>query len=128
MVSKSISEGKGVLQQDLLNSLKTHAHRNAFCINEMPALPMISCLSGALFQSLFRNQNTRIESLGIIANNDFDTYSAIVACLLSGITYIPIEPFPPDEPETVIYQCIKLRFNLLFGCRYAAPGIFRETW
>lgn len=37
------------------------------------------------------------QAVGIIANQDFDTYAAIVACLLSGITYIPIEPSHPDE-------------------------------
>jgi len=108
MVGNSISEEKGVLQQDLLNSLKIHAQRNAFFINDAFFTYDQLHKRVARFQSIFRNQNTRIESLGIIANNDFDTYSAIVACLLSGITYIPIEPSHPDERNNHIINALSL--------------------
>ncbi len=51
----------------------------------------------AYIQSVFREKEEGLNEVGIIANQDFDTYATLVACLLSGITYIPIEPGHPDE-------------------------------
>lgn len=51
----------------------------------------------AYIQSFLLNQKKSITTAGIIANQDFDTYCTIIACLLSGVTYIPIEPGHPDD-------------------------------
>jgi D-alanine--poly(phosphoribitol) ligase subunit 1 len=58
----------------------------------------------AYMQSIFLQNNQAAKSIGIIANQDFDTYSAIIAALLSGITYIPIEPTHPDERNNHIVR------------------------
>jgi D-alanine--poly(phosphoribitol) ligase subunit 1 len=50
----------------------------------------------AKYIGLFK-QNNISDKLGIINHHDFYTYSAIVACIISGITYIPIEPTHPVE-------------------------------
>jgi D-alanine--poly(phosphoribitol) ligase subunit 1 len=57
---------------------------------------------------LFRNSQP-IESIGIIANQDFDTYSVILAALLSGITYVPIEPLHPDDRNNRIIRISKIK-------------------
>jgi D-alanine--poly(phosphoribitol) ligase subunit 1 len=62
----------------------------------------------AFLQSEFLRNSHVIESIGIIANQDFDTYSAIIAALLSGITYIPIEPTHPDERNDHIVRISKV--------------------
>ncbi len=56
----------------------------------------------AYIQSVFREKEECLNEVGIIANQDFDTYATLVACLLSGITYIPIEPGHPDERNSHI--------------------------
>lgn len=59
-------------------------------------------------QSSLLQNNTGLNSIGIIANQDFETYSTIIAALLSGITYIPIEPTHPDERNNHIIRLSKV--------------------
>jgi len=58
----------------------------------------------AYFQKVLFSDSQLIESIGIIANQDFDTYSVILASLLSGITYIPVEPSHPDDRNNQILR------------------------
>jgi amino acid adenylation domain-containing protein len=51
-------------------------------------------------------------SIGIIANQDFETYSAILAAIFSGITYVPIEPTHPDDRNNHIIRLSKI--NAIF--------------
>ena len=60
-----------------------------------------------LQSSLIQNKNIK-NAIGIIANQDFETYSAILAALLLGITYIPIEPSHPDERNNQIIRISKV--------------------
>jgi len=60
---------------------------------------------------LFRNRNST-NAIGIIANQDFETYSTILAALLSGITYVPIEPTHPDERNNHIVRLAEV--NMIF--------------
>jgi len=63
-------------------------------------------------QTAFLQNDQIIVSIGIIANQDFETYAAIVAALLSGITYVPIEPAHPDERNNHIVRISKV--NAIF--------------
>lgn len=97
MINNSDSIDENNLQLALLNSIKQHAVRPAFFFENtyfsyQQLIERISRL-----QIFFLKREHDLKSLGIIANNDFDTYAAIITCLLSGITYIPIEPTHPDE-------------------------------
>ncbi|HEU5364609.1 MAG TPA: AMP-binding protein, partial [Hanamia sp.] len=56
----------------------------------------------------FHNSKEKLNSIGVIANNDFDTYATIVACLLSGITYVPVEPTHPDERNNHVVELSSL--------------------
>lgn len=64
-----------------------------------------------LQSTLFQNRNIK-HAVGIIANQDFETYSVIITALLSGITYIPIEPTHPDERNNHIIRISKI--NAIF--------------
>lgn len=78
------------------------------------------------FQAVFSRNNQIVESIGIIANQDFDTYSAILAALLSGITYIPIEPTHPDERNNHIISIAKV--NAIYCSDFSSMGSgFYET-
>jgi len=63
----------------------------------------------AYFQKVFRYNPQITYSIGIIANHDFDTYSAILSALISGITYVPIEPSHPDERNNHIIRLSKVK-------------------
>ncbi len=77
-------------------------------------------------QTVFVRNDRIAESIGIIANQDFDTYSAILAALLSGITYIPIEPTHPDERNNHIIRISKV--NAIYCSDISSLGSeFHET-
>jgi D-alanine--poly(phosphoribitol) ligase subunit 1 len=96
------------LQLVLLNSLKQHADKPAFFFENTYFLYQQLIERISQLQTLFLNKKYNLESIGIIANNDFDTYSAIITCLLSGVTYIPIEPTHPDERNNYIIELSSL--------------------
>lgn len=45
-------------------------------------------------QSLHSIPNSR---LGLILRNDFNTYAAAIACIISGVTFVPINPEYPEQ-------------------------------
>jgi D-alanine--poly(phosphoribitol) ligase subunit 1 len=96
------------LQHVLLNSLKQHADKPAFFFENTYYSYLQVTERVSQLQTLFLNNEYDPESIGIISNNDLDTYSAIVACLLSGITYVPIEPTHPDERNNYIIDLSSL--------------------
>jgi len=62
-------------------------------------------------QQLIR-KNISTDRLGIIANDDLDTYAAILACLFLGITYVPVEPNHPNERNLKIIELAGLKVLL----------------
>lgn len=96
------------LQHVLLNSLKQHADKPAFFFENIYYSYQQLIERVSQLQTLFLNDKYDLESIGIISNNDLDTYSAIIACLLSGITYIPIETTHPDERNNHVIELSSL--------------------
>jgi amino acid adenylation domain-containing protein len=58
----------------------------------------------AFIQSALLQNKNSLNSISIIANQDFETYSILIAALLSGITYVPVEPSHPDERNNHIVK------------------------
>jgi len=88
----------------LYNSLLKYPENVAFNINGnnysyLQMMKRIAFMQSALLQ----NKNS-VKSISIIANQDFETYSILIAALLSGITYVPIEPSHPDERNNHIVK------------------------
>lgn len=96
------------LSQILYNSIKTCPENIAFNIDGenytyFQLTQNVSRIQSSLLQNI-----SGLNSIGIIANQDFETYSTIIAALLSGITYIPIEPTHPDERNNHIIRLSKI--------------------
>ncbi|MDO9253948.1 MAG: AMP-binding protein, partial [Bacteroidales bacterium] len=96
------------LSQSLYKSIQTYSNNIAFNIDGENYTYFHLTQSVARIQSLLLQKNTGLNSIGIIANQDFETYSTILASLLSGITYIPIEPTHPDERNNHIIRLSKV--------------------
>ncbi len=77
--------------------------KNAFCINQKyytytDAGQRINGIKDVVQQ--YAGQN-----IGIIIYDDIETYAAILSVLLSGKTYVPINPHnPPDRNDSIIEQ------------------------
>lgn len=96
------------LSQILYKSIKTYPDNIAFNIDGENYTYFQLIQSVARIQSSLLQNNSGLNAIGIIANQDFETYSTILAALLSGITYIPIEPTHPDERNTHIIRLSKV--------------------
>jgi D-alanine--poly(phosphoribitol) ligase subunit 1 len=92
------------LQLNIYKSLFEHKENTAFVCegNSYSYLQFIERITD--IQNAYFNLPKVPTSIGIVANQDFDTYSAIIAALLSGITYIPIETTHPDERNNHIIR------------------------
>lgn len=83
--------------QPFLDACDTHAAKNAFCINEVifsyqQLGQTISAIREAVKKMGPGNQN-----VGLVANDDVETYAAIIALWLEGKCYVPVNPETPAE-------------------------------
>jgi len=97
------------LSNNLYKSLLIHRDNNAFVIEGRNYIYLQLSKRVAFMQSVLLQNKNNATSIGIIANQDFDTYSTILAALLSGITYVPIEPTHPDERNNQIIRISKVK-------------------
>lgn len=96
------------LSKNLFKSLLKHRDNYAFVIEGRNySYTQLSKRVAFLQSALLQNKNSAA-SIGIIANQDFETYSILLAALLSGITYVPIEPTHPDERNNHIVRISKV--------------------
>lgn len=100
------------LSDSLYSSITKHRNNIAFNMNGMYYTYQQLSERVARMQYEFSKTKNIIDSIGIIANQDFETYSTILAALLSGITYVPIEPSHPDERNNQIIRLSKV--NAIF--------------
>ena len=97
----------------IVSTLTTHTTRNAFCIQDKfyTYADLASNISNIqeVFDGLFQNE----QRIGVLINDNIETYSVILATLLSGRTYIPIHPgHPADRIEQIIAQA---GLNVIFS-------------
>lgn len=100
-----------LLPFDLAKSLIKYSTNIAFVIDEQKyTYEYLASVIGGIQQLI--KQNHAGNRIGIIANNDIETYSSILACIISGITYVPIEPTHPAERNGHIINLAELNFIL----------------
>ena len=85
-----------VLQPFLLASEK-YAGSNAFCINEVfYSYKQLGETISAIRASVKELRGDNI-NIGLVANDDIETYAAIIALWLEGKCYVPVNPETPAE-------------------------------
>ncbi len=94
------------LLTDLQNSIENHFNNNAFCINNTffsykEFAQIVSNIRALIKESI---KSTEI-NVGLIANDDIQTYGSIIALWLEGKAYVPLNPeFPFERNKMVIDQ------------------------
>ncbi|MEE3414476.1 MAG: AMP-binding protein [Prevotella sp.] len=89
----------------VLESISKYPHRNAFCIDETYYTyemfsRRISAISEALDTCTFSKQQ-----IGLVINDDLDTYASIFALWLKGLCYVPLHPgWPLDRCVEICNQ------------------------
>lgn len=90
---------------NLKKSFKENHLKNALCINEK--FYTYQDLSLAIYKiRLFiqKNIDSNEKLIGLVANNDLETYASIFALWFENKAYIPINPFAPLERNLKIYN------------------------
>ena len=89
----------------VLESIEKYPRRNAFCIDESfytyeMLSKRISAITEALNTCSFNKQQ-----VGLVINDDLDTYASIFALWLKGLCYVPLHPgWPLDRCEEICEQ------------------------
>ena len=89
----------------IVENIEKFGGRNAFCINRQFYTyrqfgETVCKVRTALVNSDFKNTN-----VGLVANDDLETYATIIALWLEGCGYVPLHPgWPLDRCEDIISQ------------------------
>lgn len=90
--------GSNALFQELASSLARHRSRPAFRFRDHTHsyAELISRISS--IRSLIKQRvNATASFVGLVANDDLDTYATILALWFEGMAYVPIAPGSPEE-------------------------------
>jgi len=83
--------------QPFIESTKQFERSNAFCINEKFYTYKELAISISNIRRALQNQNIRSKNIGLVVNDDLETYAAIFAIWLEGYAYVPLHPQQPLE-------------------------------
>lgn len=103
MIGITNQEGIHMLQSQLIKQMEAFTSNTAIVIDHIPYTYSSLLDKAKSFIAGLTGIHPDIRTVGIIANHDFETYAAILGCLISNITYIPIEPTHPlDRNKHII--------------------------
>lgn len=88
--------------EPVLESIANYPERNAFCINEdFYTYNSFSKRISAILEALANNGSGK-QQVGLVINDDLDTYASIFALWLRGLCYVPLHPgWPLDRCEEI---------------------------
>ncbi|MEP1488776.1 MAG: AMP-binding protein [Algibacter sp.] len=102
---------------NLLNNLQqtiiANSQRNAFCINKKHYTyqELAQVISG-IRRKIKSSVLAKVTNIGLITNDDIETYASILALWFEGKAYVPINPEFPLERNTAIIQQANIQFIL----------------
>jgi len=107
----------------LLQSVFCHEQQNAFCINDKfftykDLFRVISGIRAELKAKVVKGKN-----VGVIANDDLETYASIIAIWLEGGAYVPLHPLQPADRNLDIIGQAEISLVLDSGINELLPGI-----
>ena len=105
-------------REKLINSFEIHSSRNALCINNNYYTYSELWQNMLLIHSGISQNVKDVDIIGLVTNNDLETYAAILAIWFSGKGYVPLNPkFPFSRNKAIIdkaglkYVISSERFN-----------------
>lgn len=111
----------------ILNSIAKYKDRNAFCIDEVfytyeQLGRQVQTIRSAVHAAKYSNSN-----VGLVINDDLQTYASIIALWLEGSAYVPLHPNWPVERCLDI--CDQVELDLILDSsdttRYAGKNVLR---
>jgi D-alanine--poly(phosphoribitol) ligase subunit 1 len=113
---------ENVLTQ-LVNVIDHHGDKNSFCINEQfysynEFAKHISAIKTALQKATIKNKQ-----IGLVANDDIQTYSSIFAIWLEGLAYVPLHPNQPVERSMEIISQAEVSLVISSSDKFFFEGV-----
>lgn len=94
--------------QDILNqiveSVNKYPNHNAFCMGKINTSYREFGEAVSAIRRQIKAQNSAQNNVGVVLNDDFLTYSALIAVWFEGKAYVPINPELPDERNSSIIE------------------------
>lgn len=90
---------------DILSAIEKHAEKQAFCIEDTYYSYLDFSKAIAKVQKAVQTQiGPNEKHVGLVANNDLETYAAIMALWLEGKAYIPLNPQAPKSRNLQVVE------------------------
>jgi D-alanine--poly(phosphoribitol) ligase subunit 1 len=95
---------KNVLRP-FLDAVEIYSGKNAFCIAEKFYTYSEFAMQISKIRKAVRTAGTKANNIGLVANDDIETYAAIFSIWLEGLAYVPLHPQQPvDRNMEIISQ------------------------
>lgn len=94
----------------LHSSFLQNAENNAFCINDyfFTYKDLLNSIV-KIRNTIVANIDSREKHIGLVTNNDLETYATILALWMEGKAYIPINPIAPKSRNVEILNLISVK-------------------
>ena len=93
--------------EPFLNSIQEFSDRNAFCINK--EYFTYKHLEESISKIRFQLIDNKDDIIGLVTNDDLETYASIFALWFEGKAYIPLNPTAPIERNQVIIDQVNVK-------------------
>ena len=80
-----------------LEIIEKFADNNAFCIADKHYTYLEFAQHISKIRAAVRTKNNKHTNIGLVANDDIETYASIFAIWLEGFSYVPLHPHQPIE-------------------------------
>ena len=107
-----------LLLNDILKGMNSHPNRNAFHIDgETYSYQELSKKVSGIIQEIALNGNPQNTCIGIVEEDNLETYASLLAVLFSGNTYVILNPHNPLERNQTIMESTQMEMVLTSGTK-----------
>ncbi len=107
----------------VLFNISSRGSLNAFCINEVFYNYSDFGVSISRIRKALQEEQLKSKNIGLVANDDFQTYAAVFALWLEGLAYVPLHPGQPMQRNQEIISQAGVAIVLSSTSGTAFPGI-----
>ncbi|MCT4644906.1 MAG: AMP-binding protein, partial [Carboxylicivirga sp.] len=98
---------------EVKNGILSHKERNAFFINEEhTTYDSLNFIIGGIAEAVIQKTNGLKQCIGIIEGNDIETYASVLAVLMTGNTFVILNPNNPEERNLKIIKATEMKLIL----------------
>jgi len=90
--------------EPFINALRTKRDRHAFCINDVFYTYEDLAISISKIREALNTVRSECKNIGLVANDDLETYASIFAIWMEGLTYVPLHPMQPIDRSVEILE------------------------